>query len=128
MPEMSDNDLRKLFQAAGHGAPSRDLSERIMARVAVTRIAEPTAVQPLISKRGWAGIAGAVLLLSIGLMLGTSASSVSYQPLPILDEMLVWMKGLQLPAGQWPQWVIGASLLAMLFVVLDRVAERRAAA
>lgn len=128
MPEMSDNDLRKLFRAAGHAAPTRELSERIMARIAVTRIAESTAVPPLISRKGWVGIGGAVLVLSIGLLLGASGSSASYQPLPILDELLAWLKGLQLPAGQWPQWVIGASMLALLFAVLDRVAERRTAA
>jgi len=35
---------------------------------------------------------------------------------------------MRLPEGQWPQWVIGSSLLALFFALLMRKAERGAAA
>ena len=67
MPELSEIDLRKLFQAAGHQMPASDLTDRIMARVAVTPIIRSTVVQPLISKRAWImtafGLVGLVLLV-----------------------------------------------------------------
>ncbi|MBK7944531.1 MAG: hypothetical protein IPJ85_04130 [Flavobacteriales bacterium] len=126
MPEMNDNDLRKLFQAVGHAQPERDLSDRIMARVAVTRIAEPTVVPPLIGKWGWAGIAGAaVFIIAAAFMTsGTSATST----LPYADTIMSWFSQKRLPEGQWPQWVIGSSVLALFFALLMRKVERRATA
>lgn len=120
---MNDRDLRKLFQAAGHDQPARDLTDRIMAQVAVTRIAQPTVVKPLISKWGWAGIAaGAALLLLAALL--ASGPATAEPALPYVGAIADWFSRMRLPAGQWPQWVIGSSLLALFFAVLTRRAER----
>lgn len=124
---MNENDLRKLFQAAGHAAPGRDLTDRIMARVAVTRIAEPTPVPPLIGKWGWAGIAGLAVFIVVlaAIVPGSSAASSS---LPYAEPIANWLAQLKLPEGQWPQWVIGSSFLALFFAALVRKAERTATA
>jgi len=123
---MNDNDLRKLFQAAGHARPERDLTDRVMARVAVTRIAEPTVVPPLIGKWGWAGIAGGTVLI-IAAALTTSGNSAT-PTLPYADTVISWFSQMRLPEGQWPQWVIGSSVLALFFAVVMRKVERSATA
>lgn len=120
---MSENDLRKLFQAAGHAGPERDLTDRIMARVAVTRIADPTPVQPLIGKRAWAGIAGTALLV-LAIAAGLSGAPAATPTVPYAQPLIDWLGALRLPEGQWPQWVIGASGLALFFAALVRKAER----
>jgi hypothetical protein len=124
MPEMNDNDLRKLFQAAGHAKPERDLTDRIMARVAVTRIAEPVVVAPLISKRAWVTIAIVASLfvfsaLSYPGLGGTSPS------IPWMDGLLDGLSRLRMPEGAWPQWTIGLSALALFFALLGHYTERR---
>jgi hypothetical protein len=123
MPEMNDNDFRKLFQTAGRIVPKRDLADRIMARVAVTRVADPTPVPPLISKRGWTGIAGMALLV-VTIAATISGSPAAAPSLPYADTITNWLSELKLPEGQWSQWVIGASFLALFFAVLMRKAER----
>ena len=120
---MSENDLRKLFQAAGHAVPERDLTDRIMARVAVTRAADPTPVPPLIGKWGWAGIAG-VAFLVVAIATGISGAPAASPSVPYAQPIIDWLGALRLPEGQWPQWVIGASVLALFFAVLVRKAER----
>lgn len=120
---MSENDLRKLFQAAGHTGPERDLTDRILARVAVTRIADPTPVQPLIGKRAWAGIAGTALLV-LAIAAGLSGAPAATPTVPYAQPLIDWLGALRLPEGQWPQWVIGASGLALFFAALVRKAER----
>ena len=69
MPELSETDLRKLFQVAGHQAPASDLTDRIMARVAVAPIVRLTVATPLISKRAWItaalGLGGLVVLVTL---------------------------------------------------------------
>ena len=124
---MSENDLRKLFQAAGHAGPERDLTDRIMARVAVTRIADPTPVPPLIGKRAWAGIAG-VAFLVVAVAAGLSGAPAASPSLPYAQPISDWLGGLSLPEGQWPQWVVGASVLALFFAALVRRAERSVSA
>lgn len=120
---MSENDLRKLFQAAGHTGPERDLTDRIIARVAVTRIADPTPVPPLIGKRAWAGIAGTALLV-LAIAAGLSGAPAATPTVPYAQPLIDWLGALRLPEGQWPQWVIGASGLALFFAALVRKAER----
>lgn len=98
MPEMNDNDLRKLFQAAGHAKPERDLTNRIMARVAVTRIAEPVVVAPLISKRAWVTIAiatGLFFLCALSLS-GLGGTNPSF---PWMDHLLDGVAQLKMPEG-----------------------------
>lgn len=124
MPEMNDNDLRKLFQAAGHAKPGRDLTDRIMARVAVTRIAEPVVVPPLISKRAWVTIAiaaGIFVLCAVSL----SGPGGTSHALPWMDRLLDGVSRLQVPEGAWPQWTIGLSVLALFFALLGQYTERR---
>jgi hypothetical protein len=124
MPEMNDNDLRKLFQAAGHAKPERDLTDRIMARVAVTRIAEPVVVAPLISKRAWVtiGIATGLFVLCALSLSGLGGTSTS---LPWMDRLLDSVVQLKMPEGAWPQWTIGLSGLALFFALLGHYTERR---
>ncbi|MBK9147910.1 MAG: hypothetical protein IPM12_08865 [Flavobacteriales bacterium] len=124
MPEMNDNDLRRLFQAAGYAKPERDLTDRIMARVAVTRIAEPVVVPPLISKRAWVTItiaAGLFVLCAVSLSgLGGTSNS-----LPWMDRLLDSVARFKMPDGAWPQWTIGLSVLALFFALLGNYTERR---
>lgn len=122
---MNDRDLKDLFHAAGRLAPRRDLSEQVMAQVAVTRIAEPTAVPPLIGKAGWIAIGlGAIVVLLLAL--SASGGSTAGDALPWAPAV-EWFTRLQLPTGQWPQWLIGASVLALFFALLSRRAEQRMA-
>lgn len=124
MPEMNDNELRGMFKAAGHAVPDHDLSSRIMARVAVTRLAGPTLVTPLISKRGWVTI-GALFMALIGGVVafnGTTAAS------PLAELAAHLPGGFHVPEGPWPQWAIGASLLALFFVLVAKRAEQNSAA
>lgn len=126
MPELNEHDLSKLFQAAGHHAPGSDLTARIMARVAVTPIHRPAPVKPLIGRTGWVLIAALLALPLLGaLVAGPSQSAPSSGLLAPLQDLLTHV---QLPAGAWPAWVIGASAVALLLVVLDRFLSRTAAA
>jgi len=125
MPELDENDLRKLFQAAGHDVPGTDLTERIMARVAVTPIARPVAVEPLIGKRAWAGIiTGVSVLLGLSVAAGQGAGATA----PYLAPLMDLLGGIGLPQGDWPLWMIGASACALLFALLDRALARRTTA
>lgn len=125
MPELNDDQLRKLFQAAGHSAPSMDLTSRIMAQVSVTSIARPVVAPPLIGRWGWAGIAAAILVVVIA---GSfSAPGFNTSAVPYLDGLMRLVADLQLPAGNWPKWMIGASACAMFFLVIDQRLSRRSA-
>lgn len=120
---MNDQQLRKLFQAAGHDQPGRDLTERIMAQVAVTRIARPTVVRPLIGAWGWAGLgAAAGLLVVVALTAGGAPASTP--ALPYAAAISERLGAIRLPSGAWPQWLIGGSLLALFFAALMRKAEQ----
>ena len=55
MPEPKE-DLHHLFQAARHAAPATDLTDRIMARVAVTPLLRPTPVRPILGRGAWTSI------------------------------------------------------------------------
>jgi hypothetical protein len=121
MPELNERDLGRLFKAVGHEAPGNDLSARIMARVAVTTIARPVPVKPLIGPWGWAGIAAfvlAVVLLGLYSGIASGGASVTY-PSPVQDLF----SGMELPKGDWPLWMIGMSFLALLFLGIDRALD-----
>lgn len=122
MPELNERDLHKLFKAAGHHAPDSDLTARIMARVAVTPIHRPTPAKPLIGRRGWTLIVAVLALpLLAAWLAGPSATAPASGPLASLWERL---SQLQLPAGQWTSWLIGASCVALLLVAMDHYLSR----
>lgn len=124
MPELDDKGLRKLFQAAGHEAPATDLTARIMARVAVTPIARPVEVIPLIGKRAWTVMAvGVTVLLALAVAGSTGQTTTPSYLTPVTDLL----GSIRLPQGDWPVWMIGASACALLFTLLDRMLARRAA-
>lgn len=124
---MNDQQLRKLFQAAGHDQPGRDLTERIMAQVAVTRMAQPMVVRPLIGRWGWAGLAAGAALLMLAALLA-SGPATAVPALPYASAIADWFSRMRMPAGQWPHWAIGSSLLALFFAALMRKAEHGHAA
>jgi hypothetical protein len=118
MPELNERDLGRLFKAVGHEAPGNDLSARIMARVAVTTIARPVSVQPLIGTWGWAVIAVFVLaVVLLGLYSGIASGGANVTYLSPIQDMI---SGVELPKGDWPLWMIGMSFLALLFLGIDR--------
>jgi hypothetical protein len=124
---MNEPQLRKLFRAAGHDQPARDLTERIMSRVAVTRIAQPTMVRPLISAWGWAGVGVAAMLLLVAALMAGAAPATT-PAMPYAAAISERLGAIRLPSGAWPQWLIGSSLLALFFAVLLRKAEHGPAA
>lgn len=123
MPDMNDSEIRKLFLAAGHEQPGRDLTDRILSRVAIARIAEPTVVPPLIGKWGWACISSAAVLISLATFLSSGTSAI-IPAQPYLNSVSAWLSQVRLPDGPWPQWVIGGSLLALFFAVLMQRIDR----
>ena len=125
MPELHERDLSKLFQAAGHHAPERDHTAQIMARVAVTPLHRPAPAKPLIGRTGWVLIAGVLALPFLAGLFAAPAKDTISGPLAPVWEGLAQ---LQLPAGPWPAWMIGASVVALLLVGLDSYLSRRTVA
>lgn len=125
MPELNERDLHKLFKAAGHHAPDSDLTARIMARVAVSPIHRPTPAKALIGFRGWMLIAALLALpLLAAFLAGPATAAPATGPLASLWEQL---SQLQLPAGPWPAWLIGASCVALMLVAMDHYLSRSSA-
>ena len=126
MPELSENDLRKLFQAAGHQVPAHDLTDRIMARVAVTPIMRPTMAEPLISKRAWMmtalGLAGLALLIAFLPASSAPSTGTTSHMVATLYESL---SGIHLPKGSWPIWTGLAVGSMLLFSWIDGTLMRR---
>jgi hypothetical protein len=127
MRELNDHDLRKLFQEAGRQQPASDLTGRIMARVAVTRMHAPLVVKPLISRTGWVVITCVVLVL-VGLVAsvpagaGTASSS-------LLGPVLEWLPRIggtpiQWPTGPWVYWAAAVAGCLLLLSLMDRALER----
>ena len=125
MPELNENDLRKLFRAAGRAEPGIDLTDRIMARVAVSPIHRPLEVKPLIGKAGWFAIGSLILLIVLVLMnlVGTSSES------SLLDPIHRELSRIQLPVfslqAQWIYWSAAIAGLAFLYSLMDRILERK---
>ena len=126
MPELNENDLRKLFQVAGHQAPTRDLTDRIMARVAVTPIIRLSIVQPLISKRAW--IISGLCLIGLVLLI-TFFPSGADQPASPVSNLVTAAYGtiseIRLPKGSWPIWTSMAAGSLLLFMWIDGTFMRR---
>lgn len=120
MPDLSEHDLHKLFHAAGHTAPTHDLSDRIMAQVAVTRILRPTPVQPLIGTRG-------CLLIAAGLagVIGYSLTGSSQSAPDWSGWITERLAHIRLPKGEWTMWLAAGAGLALLFTVLDTTLRSR---
>lgn len=124
MPELHDQDLRKLFRTVGHTPPGADLTARIMARVAVTPIARPLTVEPLIGKRGWAiAMVGVVALLVFAFVTGGNSTA----PPPWLVPAAETLRHIR-PPQDWPVWTLGTTACALLFTAVDRLLARRTAA
>ena len=124
MPELTDNDLRKLFRTAGRPELGADLSDRIMARVSVTLILQPLQVKPLISRSVWFAIGAIVfgLVAVIASLFTFDPSSPSllgslWQNLPDLTRM-------QLPTGKWILWAAMATGCFFLIALTDRALEK----
>ena len=125
MPELNDNDLRKLFRAAGRSKPGIDLTDRIMSRVAVTPIHRPLEVKPLIGKAGWFAIGALIALIVVVLInMGTSSAENS-----LLDPINYKLSQIQLPAfslqAQWLYWSAAIAGFAFLYSLMDRILERK---
>lgn len=119
MRELDDKDLRKLFHLAGHHAPKEDLAARIMARVSVAPIARPSEPAPLIGRWGWVGMGVTLAVLVVAAILSPNGAGTA--SVPYLDHILAILSDLRLPQGDWPKWMIGASLVTFVFVALDRL-------
>ncbi|MBL7964990.1 MAG: hypothetical protein JNM31_14240 [Flavobacteriales bacterium] len=122
MAEPRDTDLRHLFQQAGYHDPSRDLTSRIMARVAVTPMMQPSVVRPLIGKWGWVAIGTAMAGLLVYALISAPAG---IDPNGGLVKQL--MPTFQLPQGAWPVWLMAASGCLFLLAVVDRKLARKSA-
>lgn len=121
MPEPKE-DLHHLFQAAGHAAPATDLTDRIMARVAVTPLLRPSPVKPILGRGAWIGIiilTVAVLLLG---MLGSGSTESASGPLSDAWRTI----GTALPStGDWALWLAGLSASLLALAAVDRLLAGR---
>ncbi len=118
MRDLEERDLRKLFRSVGHHHPKQELTERIMARVTLTRRVRP--VEPVISMRGWTWIlAGTALLLALGMISGGGI----HRPVPVHWQR--WVQVAQQGAAQWAGWLAAGGALAFVFTALDTVLRAR---
>ena len=126
MPELNDNDLRKLFRAAGRPEPGTDLTDRIMARVAVTPIHRPLEVKPLIGRWGWVGIGVVFIGMLVVLLSAAGTGSAGPSILDPLWQQLPRYEGFRLaiPMGQWTVWAAAAAGCMLLFTLVDRALEK----
>lgn len=119
MRELHDEDLGKLFKAAGHTAPEHDLTSRIMAQVAVAPMHHATPVAPVIGKRGWMAVA-ALFALAIVLVCITGGdadgSLLSTWSRTIADRIAQ----LRVPSGNWTIWLAVGSTCTLFFAWVDR--------
>lgn len=118
MGDLDERDLRKLFRSAGHHHPQQDLTDRIMARVTVTRSIRT--VQPVIGMRGWAWVvAGMALLLVLGMIGGTAP------PRPAPLDLPQWLQVVQQEGARWASWLAAAGVLAFGFTAIDTILRTR---
>ncbi len=126
MPELSETDLRKLFQVAGHQAPASDLTDRIMARVAVAPIVRLTVATPLISKRAWItaalGLGGLVVLVTL---LPGNPSPSTGPASNMVAALYESLSGIHVPKGTWPLWTGFTAGSMLLFTWIDGTLMRR---
>ena len=123
MPELNERDLHKLFHAAGHSAPRKGLADRIMARVSVTQIEQPTVVESLISVRGWITIVALISALMIVLVfIGWQSTVHKADSSTFVSDLF---SDFTLPGGRWPFWMAGLSACLLFLALLDRALEQR---
>ena len=100
MPELHENDLHSLFRSVGHTVPEQDLTDRIMARVAVTRFANPVKVLPVIGGKGW------LLIMVVALLIAVAGALSPMEPLPAWTGTIAngshWLSS---RAGEWSIWL-----------------------
>ena len=126
MPELNENDLQKLFRTAGRQAPVNDQTDRIMARVAVTRIERPLLVQPLISAKGWVAATLGLGAILIVLLLLPGSPIEQAGPISNMVTMLVdGLAHLKVPHGSWPLWLALVAGSMLLFSWIDAAWMRR---
>jgi hypothetical protein len=116
MPELNENDLRKLFQTAGHHTPRHDLTARIMAQVAVTPMVRIDIAKPLISKKAWwcAGV-GLAALAGASVLLPGDTNAADGPVSIVLATLEERISQVRLPAGSWPMWT-GLTLGGLLLL------------
>ncbi|MEZ4756126.1 MAG: hypothetical protein R2817_04810 [Flavobacteriales bacterium] len=116
MREVKD-ELHDLFQAAGHAVPEADLTDRIMARVAVTPVLRPTPVKPILDRRAWIAI---ILLTTTVLLCGLvgSANTASTSG-PVSDAWRAASSALS-SSGSWAHWLAGLSASLLVLAAVDR--------
>lgn len=121
MPEPKDT-LHDLFQAAGHAAPDTDLTDRIMARVAVTPLLRPTPVKPILGRGAWIGI---ILLTAAVLLWGLLGSANTETASgPVSDAWRTVSSALP-ASGNWALWLAGLSASLLVLAAVDRVLAGR---
>lgn len=123
MPELNEQDLRTLFRTAGHHSPGDDLSQRIMARVAVTPMLRPMPVEPLIGARGWVTIAVLGALLIVVLLWNAPRTGAS--PSPVSEFLRSGWERFQVPLGDWTIWLACGSFCLLLIKLADLAISRR---
>ena len=115
-------DLHHLFQAAGHAVPPTDLTDRIMARVAVTPLLRPTPVKPILGRGAWIGI---ILLTAVVLLWGLLGSAGSEATSgPVSDAWRTVISALS-TSGNWALWLAGLSASLLVLAAVDRLLAGR---
>ncbi len=117
MPDPKD-ELHHMFQAAGHSGPDRDLTDRIMARVAVTPILRPTPVKPILGRAAWVSIGAlAAVVMVIAVLIGQGQESTGSYTSELFNTLSA-----SLPAtGNWALWLAGLSASLLVLAALDRM-------
>ena len=117
MPELNDNELRKLFQQAGHAHAPDALHQTVMEQV--MGIGTAPAVKPLIAPRQWVWVglvlaAVTALVWILSTLVPHDAASGFTSPLH-LD-----LSGI-LQALQYSKWAAMAMVLAFALTLVDRM-------
>jgi hypothetical protein len=121
MPEPKE-DLHHLFQAARHAAPATDLTDRIMARVAVTPLLRPTPVRPILGRGAWTSIILATAAMLLWGLLGSSGTEATSGP--VSDAWRTISTVLCYPSDHAP-WLAGLSASLLVLAAVDRLLAAR---
>lgn len=121
MRETKD-ELSALFRSAGHTVPTVDLTDRIMARVAVTPLLRPTPVKPLLGRGAWIGI----ILVTTAVLLAGLSGSVTTDTASVAVSDTWRTIGSALPtSGNWALWLSGLSASLLVLAAVDRLLAGR---
>ncbi|MFN6116036.1 MAG: hypothetical protein ACK46G_08305 [Flavobacteriales bacterium] len=121
MPDPKD-ELHHLFQAAGRTGPDRDLTDRIMARVAVTPLLRPTPVKPILGRGAWIGIIIMTVVVLVWGLLGSGHAEATDGP---VSEALRTISATLPATGNWALWLAGLSASLLVLAAVDRALARR---